>query len=133
MEALAAPIPGQRPRAWTGAGSGLTPLPLFLQFLVALEGSFNGSDLAGFLGPAERLAAEAEVASVSSSRALRGEETVLTLAREAAARIPSDPSLFTDDNRQALADLLRIGQGQIATALEAAREHGCTAPARNSL
>ena len=103
-----------------GPALALTPLPLFLQFLVALEGSFNGSDLAGFLGPAERLAAEAEVASVSSSRALRGEETVLTLAREAAARIPSDPSLFTDDNRQALADLLRIGQGQIATALEAA-------------
>lgn len=105
------------------ATADLTPLPLLVRLLAMLENAFLKSDLAGHLHSDSRRAAWAEVAAViPSTRPPKDNETVLTLAREAAEELDSDPSPVAHEKRQHLLTLFDFSHKQVASALEAAPE-----------
>jgi uncharacterized protein with NAD-binding domain and iron-sulfur cluster len=103
------------------AAPSLTPLQLLVQLLATLESAYIKSDLARCLGLDSRKAAWAEAATIAAGRPPKDDETVLTLAREAAEQLSADPSRVTDERRQALRDSLRITH-QFASAIEPAGE-----------
>ena len=95
----------------------LAPLSLLVQLLAALENGFNRSDLAGYLSSDVRIAMAAEIAALPSIRTPKDNETVLTVAREAAEKLPSDPSQVGVEPRDVLIQLLAFSQRQVESAI----------------
>jgi uncharacterized protein with NAD-binding domain and iron-sulfur cluster len=103
-----------------GALPALTPLPLLVQFLSALEEGFDRSDLSAYVTARSRLEAQAMIAEIREARPLRQDENPLTLAREFAEQFSSRPPLDASVKTQALISILAASRLQVDAALQAA-------------
>jgi uncharacterized protein with NAD-binding domain and iron-sulfur cluster len=98
----------------------LTPLPLLIQFLSALEDGFDRSDLSAYVTPGSRREAQAMIAEIREARPLRQDENPLTLAREFAEQFSSRPPLDATVKTQALLGILAASRHQVDAAVHAA-------------
>ncbi len=101
-----------------GPASPLTPWALLIQFLATLESAFQRTELPAYLGPDSRKRVSAKLAAIAPLGRPVGEgETALTVARQAAERLPPDPSEVVDEDRSALAQLIAESHDQVLEAL----------------
>ena len=101
-----------------GPASAFTPWALLIQFLATLESAFLRSELPVYLGPESRKRAATKLAAIAPLGRPPGEgETVLTVTRQAAERLPPDPSELGDEDRSALCRLISESHDQVVEAL----------------
>ena len=98
----------------------LTPLPLFIQFLSALEDGFNRSSLPIHMAREFHAKARSAVARVPHTRALHEGEAALTLARETAEHFSADPVPLNPAKADALHAILGVSHEQMNAAIDAA-------------
>jgi uncharacterized protein with NAD-binding domain and iron-sulfur cluster len=98
----------------------LTPLPLFIQFLSALEDGFNRSSLPIHITRESHAKARSAVARVPHTRALHEGEAALILARETAEHFSADPALLNPAKADALHAILGVSHEQTNSAIDAA-------------
>jgi uncharacterized protein with NAD-binding domain and iron-sulfur cluster len=104
-----------------GPASPFTPWALLIQFLVTLENAFYRSELPVYLGPDSRARAAGRLAAIAPlGRPPDEGETVLTVTRQAAERLPPDPSEVSDEDRSALSRLIAESHDQVVEALATA-------------
>jgi uncharacterized protein with NAD-binding domain and iron-sulfur cluster len=96
----------------------LTPLPLLIQFLSAMEDGFDRSDLPSHVAQDMRSETRRAIAELPDMRPLRDGETVLTLAREAAEHLPPNPGEAAA-KVEVLQAVLAIGRRHVTRALDA--------------